>query len=122
MMQKVKTGLALIVLSFVSVGALAQEQQKTSHRFPRWVSEKGYWVVETNLNSPLNHRVSFYNNNNVLLYSKALSGVKLDPNRRKIKMKLKKELESAVVAFERKKKETELVKTESSVHATSLSW
>ena len=121
-MQKVRTGLLMIVLSLISIGSLGQEQRKTQPRFPRWVSEKGYWVLETNLNSPLNHLVNFYNNDNVLLYSKTLSGVKFDPNRRKVKMKLKKELELAVVAFERKKDEPELVKTESLVLPISVSW
>jgi hypothetical protein len=122
MMQKVKAGLLLTVLGIISIGTLAQEQRKTPHRFPRWVSEKGFWVVETNLNSPLNHVVSFYNNDKILLYSKSWSGVKLDPTRRKVKMKLKKELESAVVALERKMKEPGMVKTEPSADATSLSW
>lgn len=102
MIQKLKTGLSLIILSLISIGALAQEQRKTTHKFPRWVSDKGYWVVETNLHSPLNHLVSFYNNDNVLLYKKSLTGVKLDPDKRKVKMKLKKELESAIIAWERK--------------------
>ena len=102
MLQKLKTGLSLIILSLISIGALAQEQKKTLHKFPPWVSDKGYWVVETNLHSPLNHLVSFYNNDNVLLHKKTLTGVKLNPDKRKIKMKLKKELESAIIAWERK--------------------
>lgn len=102
MIQRIKTGLSLIILTLISIGALAQEQRKMPYKFPRWISDKGYWVVETNLHSPLNHLISFYNNDNVLLYKKALTGVKLDPDKRKVKMRLKKELESAIIAWEKK--------------------
>lgn len=102
-MQKLWTGLSIVVLSLISIGALAQGPKKSQHRFPRWVSDKGYWVIETNLSSPLDHRVSFYNNDNTLLYSKSITGVRLNPDRKRVKMKLKKELESAVIAWEKNK-------------------
>jgi hypothetical protein len=102
MIQKLKTGLFVVVLSLISISVLSQEQRKTQYKYPRWVSGKGYWVVETNLNSPLNHLVNFYNNDNVLLFKKSLKGIKLNPAKRKVKMKLKKELESVIMAWERK--------------------
>lgn len=112
MLQQFKKGLSLVILGMISVGALAQEQRKSPYKFPRWVSDKGYWVVETNLHSRLNHLVSFYNNDNILLYKKSLTGVKFNADKRKVKMKLKKELESAITAWERKNNNPVSVKNE----------
>jgi len=111
--------LLLTLLSLISIGLFAQLpfQQERRPRFPGWVSEKGYWVIESNIKSPLDHVVRFYDNDNNILYKETLSGIKLNPEKRKVKMKLKKILESAVLAKENKKDgfsrhhETALVKS-----------
>lgn len=92
--------LAILVCCFSLSFASAQEP---TPRVPAWVSSKGYWVVESNLNSPLQHVVRFYNNQRQLLYTENLRGVKLDPKQRKVKMKLKKVLESTVANWEIRK-------------------
>jgi len=97
-------------LSLVSMGAFGQlttSKEVSKPKFPRWVSDKGYWVVESNINFPRNHIIRFYNADNVLVYKETLAGVKLDPERTKIKMKLKKVLESSVVTWEKVKKSNE---------------
>ena len=104
MRQKIKSVLSLIILALISIGALAQLQRKAQPSIPRWVPEKGYWIIESNIHTPLDHIVSFYNNDHVLLYQEALKGMKLDPEKRKVKMRLKKLLEAAVIVWERKKK------------------
>jgi hypothetical protein len=58
-------------------------------------------VVESN--TPLDHIIRFYNNDNELLHKETLTGIKLNPERRKVKMELKKVLESSVLAWEKKK-------------------
>jgi len=103
MKQRIKPLLALIVLTLISIESLAQQQRKTQPSIPRWVPEKGYWVTKTNIHFPLDHLVSFYNNDHVLIYEETLKGVKLNPKKRKLKMKLKKVLEAAVIAWEAKK-------------------
>ena len=100
MKQYFKTMMAAVVLSFIAFSAFAQEEQPVT---PKWVSEKGYWVIESNIKDPLNHLIRFYNNDNVLLYKEAITGVKLNPEKRAVRMKLKKVLEAAVVAWEQKK-------------------
>ena len=104
MKQRIKFALSLIVLTLISLGSLAQQQRKTHRTIPRWVSEKGYWVIESNIHSPLDHMVSFYNNNHVLVYKEVLNGVRLNTEKRKVKMRLKKLLEAAVITWEAKKK------------------
>jgi len=78
--------------------------QNNSHPSPPWVSDQGYWVEETNIHSPMSHVIRFYNNENVLIYTQQLEGVKLDIHKRKVKMKLKKALETALLLSEQNKK------------------
>lgn len=105
MKQKTKTWIAAMILSFISFSSFAQEETvtTTTTRAPRWVSDKGYWVVESNIHSPLNHIVWFYNNDNILIYKEAVAGIKLNVAKRKVKMKLKKALETSVTAWEQKR-------------------
>jgi hypothetical protein len=100
MKKQFQTGIALLLFSFFAFSAAAQEEPATT---AKWVSDKGYWVVEGNIHEPLQHTIRFYNNDDVLLYKETLSGVKLNLDKRKVKMKLKKVLESAVIAWEQKK-------------------
>ena len=69
-----------------------------------WASDKGYWVVETNIHDLQNNIIRFYNNEDELLYTEKLMGVKLDINKRKVKMKLKKALEKTLLLCEQHKK------------------
>jgi len=101
MKQKTKTWIAALTLSLISICSCAQEHQPT--RIPRWVSEKGYWVVESNINTPLDHIIWFYDNDNVLIHKETVSGIRLNVKKTKVKMKLKKALESAITAWEKNK-------------------
>jgi hypothetical protein len=92
-------------LLLISIGSIAQYKQKEEKRpgFPGWVSEKGYWVVESNQASPTDHIIRFYDNLHNLVYSEKLTGIHLNPEKKKVKMKLKKILEAAVLAYEENK-------------------
>ena len=98
----------LAALILLSAGLFAQlntvKKQKGKPKVPAWVSETGYWVVETNISSPKNHVISFYTNDNILMYKETLKDVKLNPEKRAVKMKLKKALETSVVAWYQKTK------------------
>lgn len=100
MKHSIKAFFLSAVFGLITLGAYSQDAQP---RVPKWYSNKGYWVVESNIHSPLSHVVRFYNNDNVLLYQETLSNTKLDTEKRRVKMKLKKVLESAVLAWEQKK-------------------
>ena len=100
MKQIFKTPVITMALSLLTLASFAQEPQKG---IPRWLSDKGYWVVESNIHIPLEHTIWFYNNENVLIYKETVSGIRLNPDKRKVKMKLKKVLESSVMAWEQKK-------------------
>ena len=104
MKQIIKTSLLAIAFSFATMISFAQEKHGSS---PGWVSDKGFWVVESNIEKPNDHIIRFYTNDNVLVYKETLIGVKLNIERRKVKMKLKKALDETIVAWESKKEPAE---------------
>jgi len=104
MKQQMKYWLAVFALSLLSFTSFAQsEDQSVSSASSKWISGKGYWVIESNINEPLQHLIRFYNNDDVLVYKEAVTGVKLNPAKRKIKMMLKTVLESSLLAWEKKR-------------------
>jgi len=98
---QLKVSLTAIIFSMFTVSAFAQNKSTGADR---WISTKGYWVVESNIHTPLHHVVRCYTNEDVLIYTETLDGVKLNTNKRNIKMKLKKVLESSIVAWLQNKK------------------
>ena len=104
-MKKMITA-GLLVAIFTLSYFVAPAQEEAVYK-PRWTSEKGYWVIEGNIKTPLSHTVRFYNNQDVMVYSEQIEGVKLNANKRKVKMKLKQALESALLAFESKQQSLE---------------
>ncbi len=88
------------IFTLVSISSFAQGSKQTA---PKWVSEKGYWVVESNVRDPFNHIIRFYNNDDVMVYKETLSGVRLNLNRKKVKVKLTKVLETSALAWEQRK-------------------
>ena len=101
MKQTFKCWMGGALMTLLYLGSFAQEKNPAA---PKWHSEKGYWVVESNIHSPLQHEVRFYNNDNLLLYRETLTGIKLDPTRRSVKMKLKKILDSSAEAWQGQKR------------------
>ena len=95
MKQLTKTMTGFLFLLMVAGTINSQEQD---HTVP-WVSDKGYWTIESNIHDPLNHIIRFYTNNGRLFHTEKLSGVKLDVDKRKTKMKLKKALEQTMELY-----------------------
>lgn len=101
-MKQLRTSvIALSVLCLLSFSASSQHTS-SGGKVPKWVSDAGYWVVESNINTPLEHTIWFYNNDNVLVYKEALHGTRLNPSRKSVKMKLKKVLETSVTVWQQK--------------------
>ena len=100
MKQQIKNWVAAALFTITGFVSFSQESQT---EIPKWVSEKGYWVVESNNNDPLNHIIRFYSNDDVMIYKETLSGVRLNPNKKRVRMKLKKVLEISALAWEQRK-------------------
>ena len=88
--------IALLVMSSTSS---AQAQAK----LPKWLPESGNWMVETNVNKPLHSIIYFYTNEGEVIYKETLDGIKLNLEKRKVKMRLKRVLETALVAWNKNK-------------------
>ncbi len=101
-MKNVISAATFLLFLVSSITGFAQDEaQSVPQRIPRWISEKGYWVVESNVKTPLNSVIHFYNNDNVLVYRERVDGVKINLNKDRTKMRLKKILEQSIVAYEK---------------------
>jgi len=94
--------IALVAVFVISCSfALAQEDETyTQSRSSKWISPKGFWVIESNVKTPKNSVVHFYDNGKQLLSSVSVVGKRLNPERRKTLKNLKKVLEQVVEARE----------------------
>ena len=90
----------IVVMSICLLTVVANAQHKPDFKAP-WVSNMGYWVLESNIHAPRHHVVRFYNNENLLVYTETLDGIRLNPGKRKVKMNLKKALETSILAWEK---------------------
>lgn len=89
----------MLALAIGSIKGLAQETT-TGRPIPKWVSDKGYWQVVSNIKDPKNFMIYFFNNEGVLVYHEKVEGVKLDLKKKKTLMRLKRALEQSIVAWE----------------------
>jgi hypothetical protein len=98
-MKNLKT-LAVLATFIMSCNfVMAQEEGNYSKpKTSKWVSDKGFWVIESNVKTPRSSVVHFYNNNNKLISTVSVEGKRLNPERRKTLKNLKKALEQVVDA------------------------
>ncbi len=101
MKKNVRTFIMLVLLSTTSVIAAAQKNETTIGAMPKWISDKGYWVIESNVKSPKTSVVNFYNNTNALIYSEKVEGVRLNIKRKQTCLRLKKVLDKSLIAWEK---------------------
>jgi hypothetical protein len=97
-MKKILLILAIVIVA-TSFKAAAQSQ---SSKTPKWISDKGYWVLEDNKKGNSFSVINFYNNDNQLVYREKLIGTSLNINKKKTLMKLKDALDASIVAWEEK--------------------
>lgn len=103
-------------ISFAQTDPSETEAQAITNEKADWVSEKGYWVAEGNLNNPKSHTIYFYNNDQVLVYQERLDGVKLNFKKRKTMLQMKAALEASIAAWDT----TKTVATNQYIVAESL--
>ena len=91
----------LIVTLLITASIHAQ------HAKPKWVSEKGYWVVETSGQTKNNQIIRFYSNEGQLVHQEPVANQALKLSKRKVKMELKKLLEASVDSWQASRKSAE---------------
>ena len=99
---KVQTLLLGLLMASVSVNAQEEEPAPVASVIPKYVSDKGYWVVEGNIHNKQENTIHFYNNDDLKVYQQTISG-RLKLNRRKTLMHIKRMLDTAVLAWEQKR-------------------
>lgn len=99
MKQTILTAIATFFCFLFSFSANAQEET-IEHKTPKWVSDQGYWVVETNKKTPKDAIVYFYSNNHVLVYKEEIKNQKLKMNRSKTLLRFKAALEESIAKYE----------------------
>ncbi len=99
MFQNLKCAVLGFFFFSVCITAVAQEEVDYN-KTPRFVSTKGYWVIQSNVKQPREAIVYFYNLQHVLVYKEEVKNVNLNINRTNVKMRLKKALDKAVAAHE----------------------
>jgi hypothetical protein len=103
MNQKLAITLFALAFTTVSFSAIAQEDNEgPSVVTPKWVSEKGYWVVEGNIHNRQERTIHFYNNAHQQVYNEVVMG-KFNIHKRKTLMRMKKILDTVVIAWEQKR-------------------
>lgn len=104
-MKQVHYRALLLAACLLTAGTVWAQEQETATAAPlstpRWASEKGYWIVESNIHTPRQYTIRFYNNDQVLVYKEKVQGQTLKLSRKKVKMNLKKVLETAILAWEK---------------------
>jgi len=99
---KVQAMLLGLILAALSINAQEGESGPVASVIPKYVSDKGYWVVEGNIHKKEEHTVHFYNNDDLKIYQQTITG-KLKLNKRKTLMHIKRMLDTAVLAWEQKR-------------------
>ncbi|MES2848083.1 MAG: hypothetical protein V4685_03430 [Bacteroidota bacterium] len=104
-MKKLIAGLIFISIFYFPVNA--QDQVIDDNDTSPWATDKGFWIIESNIHDKTQCTVYFYNNEKQLVYKEAIKGKVLNAKRRRIKLKLKKVLEQTVAVYEQMHKATE---------------
>jgi hypothetical protein len=91
-----KSGIALFITAALSLTTLYVFAQDKN---PKWLPQKGYWVIESALSHPKQAIVHFYNDENTEVYKEEIKGYGEKLNRRKYRMQLRKMLDKAVNAW-----------------------
>ena len=100
-MKKAKFNLFLVAFLLIGSAGVAQYQDAdNTPKKPRWASEKGYWVVESNVKTPGNCIVHFYANEQQLIYTETVIGMVLNTKKRKTLRRLKRALDKVINDWE----------------------
>ena len=104
-----KQFLFAMFLLWISImdGAAIETSVKKDSPTTKWVSDKGFWVMKSNLHIKNNCTLYFYNNEKRLVYTEFIEGDVINMESMKARKKLKKVLEQVVSDFEKSKTATE---------------
>lgn len=91
----------ITAFSFLFSPVTHAQAEEPAQKIPKWISDKGYWVVESNKRTPKDAIVYFYTTENILVYKEEIRNQKLKLNRKKTLLRFKTALEEAVSSYEK---------------------
>ncbi len=94
----------IIILACLLITGSTAIGQNQSIKVKPWVCTNGFWVVESNVKTPLLNKIRFYTSSGLLVEEKEVNGTRLNVKRRKVKIELKQMLETVLVAYEQQHK------------------
>lgn len=97
MKPALKIAIATLTLTFTS-SSQAQTKSKNTATI-----QTGFWVVESNIRSPKNSVVYFYNEGKELVYKESITGKRININRNKIRNQLNMVLEQSLLSWNKEK-------------------
>ena len=101
MKKVISSAILIFLLSSISIDSFSQEEETVfTPTTPKWISEKGFWQIESNTKTPENSIIYFFNNEGVLVYKERIEGLVINLKKKKVLMTLKKVLEQSVIAWE----------------------
>jgi len=88
-----------IIISCLFVGALLFAAPRSNAQ--KVMPKDGYWVVESNIKTPQQATVYFYNNQHQLVYRESVNNIMLDITKPKIRRQLNAVLHQSIAAWKR---------------------
>src|ERR1700742_3693580 len=80
---------AILILALAAITGFAHAQKVP-------MSDKGYWVIENNKQTPKQNIVKFYNLNSELVYQESINGKKVNVNNNRTRKALNNTLQMAL--------------------------
>jgi hypothetical protein len=92
------TRILLVCLTFLINSTLKAQAKSES---PKWMCDKGYWVIQSNLKTPKNCIIYFYTIQHELVYKEVVSGKKINIEKTSTRKHLEGVLNQAITAWQK---------------------
>ena len=92
----------LMTLNYLFTISLITSAQNKTLPENKWL-QRGYWVVESNIHSPLTNVIYIYDSNDSLIYKEKIEGMKINFHKKAVRRKLDKAVEITMFAFSKSK-------------------
>ncbi len=94
-----RISILFIAITFLKLPVKAQETNKRPSQ--KSIPGKGYWVIEGNIHSPKTNTFYCYNNEDSLIYTEKIVGIKFNTKRRTTLKKLNKMLNNSLLTADK---------------------
>ena len=89
----------LLFLLCMCVTAVSKAQ---SSKIPKWMCQKGFWVIQSNVNAQKNSTIYFYNTDKELVYKEEVNK-RFNPDKLKTRKHLESVLNQSVTAWQKER-------------------